>query len=144
MLRLGRSRAILTQSPAIRPLITCCVSWSRSSGPWQLFPPLSSSSLFPSLSATNCQASFQSHLECLISMGKHFRNLRCWLNTFCQEKGNWSYSLIEATRHCSGPGECGGLEFSGQDHRSRNAANEGSPGLLAKPTKALVNCRLWP
>lgn len=30
------------------------------------------------------------YLRCLIGMGKHFRNLRCQMNRFCQKKGNWS------------------------------------------------------
>jgi len=40
MPRLGRSRAILTYSPAIKASVTCYFSWPRSSGPWQLPPPL--------------------------------------------------------------------------------------------------------
>lgn len=69
-------------------------------------------------------------------MGKQLRNLRRWLNSLCQEKGKWSYKLIEATGLSSGRGKFWDLEYPRQDHRWYSV-QEGSPPLCAASQKAI-------
>lgn len=72
------------------------------------------------------------YLDCLVSIGMHFRNLRLWLNKFYQEKENWSYNLIEASWHSSGS-ICVGLEFPRQGQRKRTPLIKGLSHIVPGP-----------
>lgn len=66
MPRLGKPKAVLTYSPAIKLLVTCCFSWPHGSGSWQFAPPLSS--FLITLPATSCGPS---HSPVLSPLSNH-------------------------------------------------------------------------
>lgn len=74
------------------------------------------------------------YVECLISMWKHLRNLKCCLKRFCQEKGNLSYKLIVTKWHSLEKGVCVGLELPDKIGEGETG-NEGCLPLCTEPQK---------